>query len=523
MENLTQLCLFYIWLLSIISSRAQDVTVNTNTGTIIGEFYRGTYDSTPFTVSRFLGIPFAEAPIGERRFQKPVKKAPLTEPLVAKSMPPACAQVYNPLENANNFNEDCLYLNVLVPGDSIDSNNRKAVLIWIYGGGFQYGSLDLYTSPTFAGLNDVILVTLNYRVGIYGFMSTGESHMTGNNGLWDQHMAIQWVHDHIAKFGGDPNQVTIFGESAGSVSVVFQALYKGDIGLFKGVIAQSGTATSRWTVSEQPRKDFNDIVNRTNCLVGTIPTVIKCLQNKTTTELESAVGGIRFYPVFDSDFVVVHPSNILKNETEQASEMLKSFGQLDVIFGVTSDEGGYFLPMFDPFFMSPVEAATNPTGAYNLVMFETLVVPTLMTFNPSVPSNEVIKNAIVHTYVDWKDPSNKIRMRQGAINLISDINFNADVVHIANVHSSLGETGHTFFYVYDHQLSLFPTNRGFDGAEHAEDLAVVFGFDKEVTALVSYVNMNFTGFEDPATKIPAQEIMFSKGVMEYWTNFAKTG
>ena len=147
-----------------------------------------------------------------------------------------------------NISEDCLYLNILVPGDTISVSNRKAVLVWIYGGSFQVGSQDIYTSPTFAGLSDVILVTLNYRVSVYRFLRTGEHHMTGNQGLNDRHMAIKWVHDHIENFGEDPNRVTIFGEWAGGASVVYQALYEGNQGMFKHVIAQSGSANSEWAL-----------------------------------------------------------------------------------------------------------------------------------------------------------------------------------------------------------------------------------------------------------------------------------
>ena len=392
--------LFFIWLLyTIPSTTGQDVTVETNIGTIIGELYRGSYNATPFTVSRFLGIPFAEAPIGERRFRKPIKKARFAEPLIAKSMSPACARIDSPTlgGTANNFHEDCLYLNVLVAGDAIGSNNRKAVLVWIYGGGFQSGSQGIYTSPTLAGLNDVILVTLNYRLSIYGFLSTGESHMTGNYGLWDQHMAIQWVHDHIANFGGDPNRVTIFGESAGANSVVYQALHEGNRGLFHRVIAQSGAGTSAWALSKSPKMDFDRTVNRTECMVGTLPSVIKCLQNKTKDEIESAVQGLRFSPVYDRDFVMIHPVDIFKNETGQASEILKSFGKLDFVLGVTSDEGGYFISRFGDRVMSPRVAATNPSEGYTLDRFETLGIPALLTFKPSIRLNNALKQAIAHT------------------------------------------------------------------------------------------------------------------------------
>ena len=520
-------CIFYIWLLHVITSASgQNVTVDTNIGTIIGELYHGLYNGTSFTVTRFLGIPFAEAPTGERRFQKPVKKAPFTEPFLAKTMPPACIQYGKP---PTNFSEDCLYLNILVPGDKISSNNRKAVLIWIYGGGFQIGSQDIYTSPTFAGLNDVILVTLNYRLSIYGYLSTGESHMTGNNGLWDQHMAIQWVHDHIENFGGDPNRVTIFGESAGAGSVVFQALYKGNLDLFKGVIAQSGTATSTWSTSKNPKTDFDQVVTRTNCKIGAIPNVIKCLQNKTTYEIHEAIKGMLFYPVYDKDFVSIHPGDIFKNETKQASDILMSFGKLDFIFGVTSNEGAGFIPLFEYRLMSPELVSTNPSEGYSLDMFENIAIPMLVTFDPSihlsgVRLNEALKKAIAHLYVDWKDESNEIMLRQAAMNLLSDVNMNADMIQAANVHSNMGETGKTFFYVYDHRLSFIPADRGFDGAAHAEELPVVFGLDKSIgKSIISTLDMNSSVYDDPSIVLPAYEILFSSQVMEYWTNFAKTG
>ena len=339
--------------------------------------------------------------------------------------------------------EDYLYLNVLVPSDMISANKKKPVLVWIHGGAFQVGLQDIYTSPTFAGLIDVILVTLNYRVSVYRFLSTGESQMTGKQGLYDQHMAIKWVHDHIENFGGDLNRVTIFGGSAGGASVVHQALYEGNQGMFKRVIAQSGSANSVFALKESPRTDFNQIVNRTDCMVGTLPRVINCLRNKRTDEIQPVIGGMFFSPVYDGDFVRIRPTDIFKNETEQASEMLKSFGKLDFVFGVTSDEGGYFINSLD--YM--LGAATNPSDGYTLDAFEALAVPALVSFNPSIHLTNALKKAIAHEYIDWRATSNKTLMRQRAINLLSDFNFNVDLIHATTVHSSIGEVGLTFMII----------------------------------------------------------------------------
>ena len=270
--------------------------------------------------------------------------------------------------------------------------------------------------------------------------------------------------------------------------------------------------------------DFNQIANRTDCMVGDLQTMIECLQNKTTDEIQSAIKELTFNPVYDGDFVVVLPTDIFTNETEKATEILKSFGKFDFVFGVTSDEGGFFIPSFDHI-LSPQGAATNPSAGYTLDTFETLAVPMLMAVVPRIRLTNTLQKTIAHEYIDWKDTSNQIRMRQGAINLMSDIGFNADMIHAANVHSGNRETGQTFFYVYDHRLSLLPPDRGFDGAAHSEELGVVFGLDKVLRNVESVfdTSRNMSSYDDPAELLPAHEIVFSRQVMEYWTNFAKTG
>ena len=169
---------------SVPSVGGQDVSVNTGVGTIVGEVKQTSFDNTPVTVIKFLGIPYAEPPTGEGRFERPLKKQPFTEIFRATKMSAQCMQKSAMEPNATkDTSEDCLYLNILVPGSSINTTNKKAVMVWIYGGGFQEGRQDEFTSPVLAGYNDVILVTLNYRVSLFGFLSTGNDHLPGNYGL----------------------------------------------------------------------------------------------------------------------------------------------------------------------------------------------------------------------------------------------------------------------------------------------------------------------------------------------------
>ena len=200
----------------------------------------------------FKGIPFAAPPIAELRWRPPQPVDPWQGERSADQFGPKCMQT-GPLNEIDPHNplmsEDCLYLNIWTPAKSRD--DRLPVMVWIYGGGFSIGS---GSEPWYNGANlarkGVIVVTVNYRLDVFGFLAhpelTAESehHTSGNYGLLDQVAALGWIQRNIAAFGGDPGQVTIFGESAGSLSV--SALMASPLarGLFQRVIGESGAMLS---------------------------------------------------------------------------------------------------------------------------------------------------------------------------------------------------------------------------------------------------------------------------------------
>ena len=142
----------------------------------------------------------------------------------------------------------------------------NSVMIWIHGGGFTVGSAIFYRPSELVTENDVIVVVIQYRLGVLGFLSSGDDVAPGNYGLMDQTLAIRWVKDNIRAFGGDPDSMTIFGESAGAASVGYQVLSPMSRGLFSRAILQSGTPLTRWAFNEDPVKDFYDLANKTGCL-----------------------------------------------------------------------------------------------------------------------------------------------------------------------------------------------------------------------------------------------------------------
>ncbi|MBA54168.1 MAG: carboxylesterase [Pseudomonadales bacterium] len=222
------------------------VSVNTPCGEIIGLQREG--------YQEFRGIPYAEQPIGVSRFKAPEPLLPFDEPFKADRFGDSAPQDHIPLFGITQTSEDCLYLNVWTP--SCDDKKRP-VMVWIHGGGFLTGSGSqlIYNGRNLAVNGDVVVVSINYRLGVLGYLYFNdlihEDHnISANNGLLDQIEALRWVKNNIAAFGGDPEDVTLFGESAGGMSIATLLASPAAKGLFKRAIIQSGGADQVLTRSE---------------------------------------------------------------------------------------------------------------------------------------------------------------------------------------------------------------------------------------------------------------------------------
>ncbi len=236
------------------------VEVTTTHGTLRGAWHH--------EVARFAGIPYAAPPVGDLRFCPPAPAAPWEGVRPAEECGPVAPQNPSMMEalfggEAERWDEDCLYLNVWTPDPT--PAEPLPVMVWIHGGGFEMGSgsSPLYDGTSFAQ-DGVVLVTLNYRLGPFGFLELGGLDPgragSGNVGLLDQIAALEWVRDNIAAFGGDPAQVTIFGESAGAMSVSLLMSMPRAHGLFHAVIAQSGAAAAART-TEQAVEDTQEFMS----------------------------------------------------------------------------------------------------------------------------------------------------------------------------------------------------------------------------------------------------------------------
>ncbi|XP_014477484.1 PREDICTED: venom carboxylesterase-6-like [Dinoponera quadriceps] len=229
------------------------------------------------------GIPYALPPVGELRFKPPQRTTPWVGELPATKFSSPCIQrtqiPYDPMERVEGA-EDCLYLNIYVPVREKSQNKTPLpVLFWIHGGAFQFGA-GMMTGAKYLMDHDVILVTINYRLGPLGFLSTEDDVVPGNMGLKDQSMALRWVSENIESFGGDSKRITLSGMSAGGASVHYHYLSRMSAGLFQGGISISGTAFLCWTQTENASEKAKKMGALMGCSTTNTRDMIDCLRQR---------------------------------------------------------------------------------------------------------------------------------------------------------------------------------------------------------------------------------------------------
>ncbi|XP_054166236.1 cholinesterase 1-like [Oppia nitens] len=336
--------------------------VTTSSGTVRGQ----TLHLLNKKIDQYLNIPFAEPPVGRLRFAKPVPLITSKNDIIDGTKPGnSCIQTQ--AESISNLfsglqeSEDCLVLNVWSPqttgainvggGDSdVDQPLLKPVMFWIYGGALSKGSIfqDIYNASALAATGDVVIVAANYRVGALGFLYGADDSAPGNVGFYDQLVALQWVRDNIHAFGGDRDQITIFGVSAGSWSVSAHLLSPLSIGLYRRAIMQSGAVMFN---KDRPILDTVDALSKAKQLanrVGCDPYDyywLDCLRAINDPKLLKDInpyGGtyVVTYPVIGTEFLPVL--------TQKAFELNNYNKDIDLLIGATSNEGNGLLLLVYP-------------------------------------------------------------------------------------------------------------------------------------------------------------------------------
>ena len=329
------------WMFSVICAFLPLVTseiVSTKYGDIEGLVTAYPNASGPFkSVSKFLGVPFAAPPVGELRLKAPEPpKEWKPNVLQAKKHGDVCWQgklleIYTKMFVPNfTYSEDCLYLDVYSPNVS----QSLPVLFYIHGGGYDHGTALTYPSDLLA-LHGLVVVVIQYRLGPFGFLTTGDSSAPGNYGMLDQVEALKWVKDNIKYFGGDPSRVTICGISAGATSVSLHLLSPLSKGLFHQAIAESGVDLSPFATQPNSAalRSSIDLAEKLDCATNDHSTMLACiLQQKDVDILKASdtilfgmSDNVRWGPVVDNYFLLDTPRNLRKKGDFRKVKLMISF------------------------------------------------------------------------------------------------------------------------------------------------------------------------------------------------------
>jgi para-nitrobenzyl esterase len=419
----------------------------------------------------YRGIPFAAPPVGDLRWRAPQPAAKWEGVREATKFAPAPMQGGN---SPSGKSEDCLYLNVWSPAKSV--SDRIPVLVWIYGGGFGFGST---SEPVYSGeklaRKGVVLVSIAYRVGQLGFLAHPElsaespNHVSGNYGLLDMIAGLQWVQKNIAAFGGDPEKVTIFGESAGGIAVSMLCASPLAKGLFKGAISESGGSFGPPRSTTYPGENMKRLADAERAgqayLDSANVSSIAELRKISADKLPAGRGIGMAWPIIDGW--------VIPDDQYKLYEAGR-FNDTPILVGYNSDEGASFM-----FSRTP----------------EAYIASVQMRYGPFAES-------LLKAYPVG---SGAVVAKTGR-DLTRDAAFGWHTWSWARLQSRLGK-GKAFYYYFDHHPE-FPEGspKAGYGSPHGQDVAYVF----------QHLNPS-----SPEATTTDQEI--SEAMATYWTNFAKQG
>ncbi|XP_036044412.1 carboxylesterase 1E-like isoform X2 [Onychomys torridus] len=480
--------------------------VNTVHGKVLGKYVSLEGFAQPVAI--FLGIPFAKPPLGSLRFAPPQPAEPWSFVKNATSYPPMCSQdavggqmVHDLLTNRKEriplqFSEDCLYLNIYTPAD-LTRSSRLPVMVWIHGGGLIVGGASTYDGLALAAHENLVVVAIQYRLGIWGFLSTGDEHGRGNWGHLDQVVALRWVQDNIANFGGDPGSVTIFGESAGSESVSVLVLSPLAKNLFHRAISESGVIFTSGLFMENTTSLTEKVAVIAGCKTTTSAVIVHCLRQKTEDELLEVTQKMNFFKLdLQGDIKKHYPftptvlDGVLLPKAPEEILTKKNVNTVPFLVGINKQEFGWMLPILMEF--PPTDVKLDKK------MVTSLLIKSAYFFN--IPEDG-IPAAIEKYSIDTDDP---VRNRALLQKLIGDVMFGVPSVIVSRGHRDAGAP--TYMYEFQYHPSF------------SSDL-------KPKTVIGDHGDEVYSVFGAPILREGAseEETNLSKMVMKFWANFARSG
>lgn len=477
--------------------------VETKYGKILGRTRHFPEESGDIkSVNTFLGIPFAAPPVNSLRFRPP-KPPAAWKPRVynATFFRNVCQQrQLSYFENSirlvwpgfaweKDSSEDCLYLNIFAPGKNATNTNKLyPVIMFIHGGSYVFGTTARHTTPgEVLPRWGVVLVTVQYRLGPFGFLTTGDSAARGNWGMLDQVQALKWIQENIKAFGGNPNNVTLLGVSSGGASVGLHLLSPLSKGLFHQAIAESGVEFSPFAfhLVEEAVVKTKTAAKKLGCDTENNQDMIECLRKKDAQRIvlnyEWPSG-----PVIDNYFIYDTPENLRRSG---------KFYRVPLICGFNSNEGAHNTPQ--PY---------HPPAKITLSVFRDFIKSFVKspTFHENKNTAVLIEDAIEFQYTPWSKTTDSATLRQKIVDMQSDYYVAAPTVEVLGIHS---KDAPAYMYEFSHR-SKVNTADAWMGVKHGDNTPYDFG-----APLLNITSLNFT----------EEDRNVSRLIMSLYANFAKYG
>ncbi|CAK1551293.1 unnamed protein product [Leptosia nina] len=471
--------------------------------TVTGGKINGTWmkiqDGTVY--ASFQGIPYAAPPVGNKRFVGTTKVSEWSDVLDATKPGASCMQ-YDPFQKKVTGEEDCLFLNVYTR--SLNSTMNYPVVVYLHGGAFFFGSGAIYGAKWLMAWK-MVVVTVNYRLGPLGFLSTGDMAVPGNAGLKDQACALDWVKQNIRSFGGNPDDITLFGNSAGAASVHFHYLSPRSRGKFQRGIMSSGSALAPWALQTKPEKYAKAMSDIVGCPMSDSQEMVNCLRNKPAKDLVEAQRDLMgwsgalftpFKPVVEPPtskaFITRHPY-----DATDAGRFMKT----PLIISITSEEGLYPGAFFlsDPSLLTDLEENWSELAA------------SIFNYQDTLPEERRPEVAAKIKKFYFKDQPISRKTFPNLIRALSDRNFFMDVDKSTKLFCTKSSKNvYMYRYSFHGEKSLSNMMGRHDedyGTSHCDDLFHVFnlpGFDftryedTSMTKFLTYIVYSFSTFGIPS-------------------------
>ncbi|XP_064479775.1 acetylcholinesterase-like [Ornithodoros turicata] len=459
--------------------------VSTSTGPVRG-FQQRVMNRTIYS---FLGIPYAEPPVGRLRFRRPIVVRPWSQVKECMELPPRCMQ------GRLVSSEDCLYLNIWTP--SLDPRSELNVMVYFHGGIFLYERPLIQRDLRYmAAMGNAVLVKMNYRLGAFGFLNLNDEEVRGNMGIYDQYLALRWVKENIHLFGGDAKSITAFGNSAGAMSIGLLVTSPLGAPLIHRAVMQSGSpCVSVISLDNNSISTANIFAREAGCAdddmtVETRPKqILACLRRVGPQKLLMIQHDLLqklqvFFPVFGDEML---PLNVL-----EALKQGRFRRDLSVMLGVTRDEGTTILNTVSPQFFR--------RDSHRRVTKSQLFSTCNQTFLHSFSKSSLRK--IYWSYLGLLGHTDYRTLRTAIANCIADYFMVCPAHQFAEGVQKHG--GQVYFYKFDYRTKN-AVQPPWMGVIHTAELFYLFG---EPFSSSWYTD---------------REKEFSRTIVNIWTTFAKTG